>query len=153
LPIAGSISHNIPVSPQSPGMTPSCAMSVNADVDSTCAPVPTPPKDLSACTVPSSQSSLSTSTPSISPTSAAQGISMLAPIPAASLQHPTHAFQSVHAVSSAVQMCDFPALFEDVTWLKNHPRPLAVSNIFYAYTVKYVYLSSGCTGPWSLLSH
>jgi hypothetical protein len=73
---------------------------------------------------------VSVSTPSISPASAAQGISMLTPIPATSLQHPTHAFQSVHAVSSAVQMCDFPGLFEDVTWLKNHPRPLAVSNTF-----------------------
>ncbi|KAJ9581651.1 hypothetical protein L9F63_023168, partial [Diploptera punctata] len=30
-----------------------------------------------------------------------------------------------HAVA-AVQMCDFQTLFEDVTWLKHHPRPLAV---------------------------
>jgi hypothetical protein len=95
--------------------------------------------------MPFSQSSLSASAPSISPASAAQGISMLAPIPVTSLQHPTHAFQSVHAVSSAVQMCDFPALFEDVTWLKNHPRPLAVSNTFYAYTIKFVYFC----GIWS----
>ncbi|PSN39677.1 hypothetical protein C0J52_14426 [Blattella germanica] len=30
-----------------------------------------------------------------------------------------------HALA-AVQMCDFQTLFEDVSWLKHHPRPLAV---------------------------
>lgn len=130
VPVTGPISHSIPVSPQSPGMIPSSVTSVNVVIDTNCASAAIPPKDLSACTIPISQSPVSASFPSISPACVPQGISVLTPVLSNSLVPPSaHTFQSVHTLTSSVQMCDFPDLFEDVTWLKNHPRPLAVSNI------------------------
>lgn len=129
LPVTGPISHNIPVSPQSPGMIPTSVTSLNTDMDTNCTPLTSPSKDLTVVTIPSSQLPASASTPSISPASAPQTASIPTPVPATSLLPPsTHTFPSVHTLTSAVQMCDFPGLFEDVTWLKNHPRPLAVSN-------------------------
>ncbi|XP_021920557.1 ataxin-7-like protein 1 isoform X3 [Zootermopsis nevadensis] len=127
LPVTGSISHNIPMSPRSPSMIPTSVTSLNTDMDSNCAPLTSPSKDLTVVTIPSSQLPASSSTPSISPASAPQAVSTPTPVPATSfLPPPTHIFPSMHTLTSAVQMCDFPALFEDVTWLKNHPRPLAV---------------------------
>lgn len=129
VPVSGPISHSIPESPQSPGMIPSSVTSVNVVIDANYTSLSIPPKDMSASTIPLSQSPVAASFSSISPVSVPQGISMLTPVLSNSLVPPsTHTFQSVHSVTSSVEMCDFPALFEDVTWLKNHPRPLAVSN-------------------------
>jgi hypothetical protein len=149
LPVTGPISHSIPVSPQSPGMIPASVTSLNTDMDTDCASLTSPSKDLTVVTIPSSQLPASTSTSSISPACAAQTVSMPAPMPAPSLLPPsTHTFPSVHTVTSAVQMCDFPTLFEDVTWLKNHPRPLAVSNrvlVIQASLFSFVY-----SGPFKI---
>ncbi|XP_069694573.1 ataxin-7-like protein 1 isoform X2 [Periplaneta americana] len=128
--------HNVPAPSQSPSV-----LTNPVNTDTVSAPVSVLPKDLATVTIPSpavtsqaaasisvsaASSSISTSTPlAISIPN-----SVLTPVPTSSLLPPHSVFQSngatVNTFTSAVQMCDFPALFEDVTWLKNHPRPLAV---------------------------
>lgn len=129
LPVTGPISQSIPVSPQSPGMIPTCVTSVNTDVDTNYVPLASPSKDVTVVTITPSQLPASASASSISPASAMPAMSMPTAVQATSLLlPPAPTSQPVNSVTSAVQICDFPALFEDVTWLKNHPRPLAVSN-------------------------